>query len=390
MPLPPTNLPHYIGNPDEFPILRACDFFNHAGVSPLPRRAADALRRFADQYERRAYLDSGFYRDVETLRRSAAALINATAEEIAFVKNTSEGIATVAAGLDWRAGDRIVTTAVEYPANMYPWMDVANRHGVELVTVPEVTRDDGSRIVPLEAILTAADHWRTRLVALSHVEYASGQRHDLAAVGRFCRDRQILFCVDAIQSMGVLPLDVRAMNIDFCAADGHKWLLGPEGAGVFFCRRELLTQIRPLSIGWMNVVNDQDYAHYDFILKPDARRFECGTHNLPGLLALKASVELLQQIGSDAIAARLKALTDHAISGLTARGYQIVSPRQSEEWSGILSFTSPTHDHQAIWRTLRTEHNTELALREGRLRISAHIYNTHEQIDRLLAHLPAH
>jgi selenocysteine lyase/cysteine desulfurase len=290
---PSRDIAHYIGNADEFPILRSCNFFNHAGVSPLPRRGGDALRAFADQYERRAYLDSGFYRQVEDLRKSAARMIGASAEEVAFVKNTSEGIATVAAGIDWRAGDRIVTTAVEYPANMYPWMDVARRFNVELVTVPEEARPDGSRAVPLEKVIEAADHWRTRLVALSHVEYASGQRHDLATLGRFCRDRQILFCVDAIQSMGVLPIDVRAMNIDFLSADGHKWLLGPEGAGVFFCRRELLPTLRPLSVGWMNVVNDQDYGNYDLTLKPDARRFECGTHNIPGLLALKASLELL-------------------------------------------------------------------------------------------------
>jgi cysteine desulfurase / selenocysteine lyase len=386
----PRDIAHYIGNADEFPILRACDFFNHAGVSPLPRRAGDALRAFVDQYERRAYLDSGFYRQVEELRKSAAKMIGASAEEVAFVKNTSEGIATVAAGLDWRAGDRIVTTAVEYPANMYPWMDVAKRFGIELVTVPEEARPDGSRAVPLEKIIEAVDHWRTRLVALSHVEYASGQRHDLATLGRLCRDRQILFCVDAIQSMGVLPIDVRTMNIDFLSADGHKWLLGPEGAGVFYCRRELLTELRPLSVGWMNVINDQDYGTYDFTLKPDARRFECGTHNIPGLLALKVSLELLLELGVDAVAARLKTLTDRATTGLREKGYQVISPRDGEAWSGIVSFVSPRHDHEALWRELRITHNTELALREGRLRISAHLYNTEEQIDRLLTQLPGH
>ena len=390
MPTIPRDLAHYIGNADEFPILGACDFFNHAGVSPLPRRAGDALRHFADQYERGAYLDSGFYRQIEDLRKSAARMIGASAEEIAFVKNTSEGIATVAAGLDWRAGDRIVTTAVEYPANMYPWMDVARRFNVELITVPEETRDDGSRHVPIEKIIAAAEHWRTRLLALSHVEYASGQRHDFATLGQFCRDRQILFCVDAIQSMGVLPIDVRAMNVDFLSADGHKWILGPEGAGVFFCRRELLTTLRPLSVGWMNVINDQDYGDYDLTLKPDARRFECGTHNIPGLLALKASVELLLELGVDAIAARLKTLTDRATAGLREKGYQVISPRDGEQWSGIVSFVSSTHDHKTIWRDLRMTHNTELALREGRLRISAHLYNTEEQIDLLLANLPSH
>ena len=198
-------------------------------------------------------------------------MMNAHRDEIDFIKNTSEGVATVAAGIAWNAGDRIVTTNVEYPANMYPWMDLARRFGAELVTVPEIDNPDGSRVVALDALLAAADHPRTRLLALSHVEYASGQRHDLAAIGSFCRSRGILFCVDAIQSMGVLPLDVGAMNIDYLSADGHKWLLGPEGAGVFFCRRELLGKTRPLAIGWMNVINDQDYGHYDITHKEDAR-----------------------------------------------------------------------------------------------------------------------
>jgi cysteine desulfurase / selenocysteine lyase len=386
----PRQLAHYIGNADEFPILPHCDFFNHAGVAPLPRRAGDALRAFATQYEERAYLDSGFYRQVENLRASAATMINAGPDEIAFVKNTSEGIATVAGGLDWQPGDRIVTTAVEYPANMYPWMDLERRFGVELVKVPEITNSDNSRIVPLDALLAAADHPRTRLLALSHVEYASGQRHDLATLGQFCRDRQILFCVDAIQSMGVLPINVRAMNIDYLAADGHKWLLGPEGAGVFFCRRELLATTRPLSIGWMNVVNDQDYGNYDLTLKPDARRFECGTNNLPGLLAFKASLELLLHLTTAEVAARLRTLTDRLIPGLREKGYQIVSPRTGDSWSGIVSFISPTHDHTSIWRDLRLNHNTEIALREKRLRVSAHLYNTEDQINRLINNLPGH
>src|SRR3954452_14616726 len=161
---PSQDIAHYAGNADEFPILRACDFFNHAGVSPLPRRAGEALRAFADQYERRAYLDSGFYRQVEELRKSAAKMIGASPEEIAFVKNTSEGIATVANGIDWRAGDRIVTTAVEYPANIYPWMDVAKRFGVELVMVNEQTIG-GRRAVPMDELLREIHHPRTRLVA---------------------------------------------------------------------------------------------------------------------------------------------------------------------------------------------------------------------------------
>lgn len=384
----PSEISHYFGNAKEFPILAHLDFFNHAGVSPLPRCAGDALRQFAQQYEERAYLDSGFYRQIEALRGSAAAMINAHRDEIAFIKNTSEGIATVAAGIDWNAGDRVVTTNVEYPANMYPWMDAANRFGIELITVPETANSNGTRAVPLDALLKAADYPRTRLLALSHVEYASGQRHDLAALGQFCRSRNILFCVDAIQSMGVLPLDVRAMNIDYLAADGHKWLLGPEGAGVFYCRRELLGKTRPLAVGWMNVINDQDYGHYDLTLKTDARRFECGTHNLPGLLAFKASLEMLLNLGVEAISHQLRTLTDRLITGLREKGYTIISPRGGEQWSGIVSFISDRHDHAEIFRRLRTDHKTEIALREGRLRVSAHFYNSIEQIDRLLDHLP--
>jgi selenocysteine lyase/cysteine desulfurase len=382
------DLSYYVGNAGEFPILGEWDFFNHAGVSPLPRVGGEALREFALQYEGKAYLDSGFYKRIEGLRASAAGMIGADRGEIAFVKNTSEGIATVANGIEWRAGDRVVTTAVEYPANMYPWMDLAKRVGVELVTVAERERGDGARAVEMAELLEAAEDPRTRLVSLSHVEYASGQRHDLARIGAFCRERGILFCVDGIQSMGVLPIDVREMKIDYLAADGHKWLLGPEGAGVFYCRRELLEKTRPLAIGWMNVINDQEYGNYDFTLKGDARRFECGTLNVPGLLALKGSLELLASVGVLGLAGRLRVLTDRLIEGLKSKGYLVVSPRGESEWSGIVSFVSPRHDHSAVARMLRSEHRTEIAVREGRLRVSAHWYNTEEQIDRLVGHLP--
>lgn len=378
------------GNAEAFPILREMDFFNHAGVSPLPRVAADAIRKYAQQAETVAYVNTGWYRDIEKLRVLAASLIHAHRDEIAFVKNTSEGVATVANGIDWKVGDRIVTTGVEYPANVYPWMDIAARFGAELVMVPEEPSSDGRRQVPLEKIMEEVRHSRTRLVALSHVEFASGQRHDLATIGKYCRENGKLFAVDAIQSVGVLPVDVRGMNIDYLSADGHKWMLGPEGAGIFYCRRELLKQTRPLIVGWMNVINAEQYGDYDFTLKDDAGRFEAGSYNVPGLLALKASLELIASAGIEAIAAYMRDLTDRLIDGLERKGYEIVSPRGEGEWSGIVSFVSPRHDHQAIFRTLRNEHRTEIAVREGRLRVSAHSYNTEEQIERLVGRLPGH
>jgi selenocysteine lyase/cysteine desulfurase len=384
------DLQRYIGNVDEFPVLRTWSFFNHAGVAPLPRVAADAMKKYADEAAGGAYMQTTWYPDLEQFRAVAAKLINADADEIAFVKNTSEGINIVARGLDWRPGDRIVTTGVEYPANIYPWMEVARSHGAELVMVPEETGPRGIAHVPVERILGEAAHPRTKLVSLSHVEFASGQRHDIAAIGAYCRENGRLFNVDAIQSLGVVPVDVKGMNIDYLAADGHKWLLGPEGAGIFYCRRELFASTRPLVLGALSVINPTEYGTYDYTLQSTATRFESGCYNVGGLLALRASIELLLSIGIENIAGRLKQLTDRLIGGLAAKGYRVISPRDGDAWSGIVSFVSVAHDQAALLRTLRREHRIELALREGRLRCSAHFYNTDQQIDRLLELLPPH
>ncbi|MDB5355014.1 MAG: Aminotransferase [Phycisphaerales bacterium] len=384
------NIHSYIGNPDAFPVLRNWAFFNHAGVSPLPRVAADAFHIFAQQAQQGAYLGTNWYADIEKLRQSAATMMNARRDEIAFVKNTSEGISIVANGIDWQFGDQVVTSSVEYPANVYPWMEQARSCGIKLVMVPEEKDDHGRRSVPLEKLLAAAADPKCRLVTISHVEYASGQRHDLAAIGDFCRKNGKLFCVDAIQSLGVFPVDVQAMKIDFLSADGHKWLLGPEGAGVFYCRRELIERTRPLMVGWMNVVDAKNYGDYNYRLRPDAGRFECGTHNIPGLLAFKASFDLLHAIGTEQLSRRIKEITDRLIIGLMLKGYQVISPRNDLQWSGIVSFTSPMHSHEQIVLALRKQHHIEIALREGRLRASPHFYNTEEQIDRLIDVLPGH
>jgi len=385
----PSALEQLVGNASAFPILESWDFFNHAGVSPIPHAGAEAMRKYALEAERGTYLDTRWYKDLEAFRASAAKLLNATREEIALVKNTGEGLSIVANGIAWKSGDRIVTTGVEYPSNIYPWMDIAKRFGVELVMVPEETDRDGAVRVPLEKILQALDHPRTRLLTISHVEYASGQRHDLVALGEFCRAPGILFCVDAIQTLGIVPVDVKAMKIDYLSADGHKWLLGPEGAGIFYIRRDLLDSTHPISIGWANVVDAENFGHYDFTFRPDAGRYECGSNAVPGFLALKASLEMLQDVGIGDIMARSKQLTDRLIAGLRAKGYRIVSPRNGNEWSGSVCFVSTSHDHAKIQRDLRKEHRTEIALRENRLRASPHFYNTEQQIDRLIEHLPS-
>jgi len=379
-------LPDNFDIPKEFPIAAHWAFFNHAGVAPIAARAAAALRTYADQAQRDAYIGGKWYTQAERVRRLAAKLINADPREIAFIKNTSEGLAFVANGLDWRAGDEIITTNVEYPANIYPWTDAAQRFNARHVMVAERNADGVGRI-DADDILNAVTS-RTRLIALSHVEYASGFRNDLAKIGAFCRTHNILFCVDAIQTCGVCPVDVRAMNIDFLSADGHKWLLGPEGLGFFFCDERLLTQLRP-EIGWMNVINATDYGNYDFTLRPDAKRFECGTYNIPGVLALGGALEVLDEVGLPLVWARVKALTDQLALGLQAKGYALFSSRAEHESSGIVSFTSPRHDHAQIVTDLEKQ-RIIIVTREKRLRASPHFYNTPAQIDQLLNALPDH
>ena len=364
---------------NEFPILKHWLFFNHAAVAPLTAQAAAVIERYAKEAREDAYLSGNWYGRADGARKLAAQLINAHPDELAFVKNTSEGIAFVANGLDWKSGDEVITSNVEYPANIYPWMDIAQRFGVKHVMVAE---RDGR--VPTEDVLKAVTS-RTRMIALSHVEYASGYRSDLAAIGSFCRERGILLCVDAIQSMGVLPVDVQNMKIDFLSADGHKWMLAPEGCGIFYCRRELLTSLRP-EIGWLNVINAAEYGSYDFTLRADAKRFECGSYNIPGILGFGESLRVLLDVGIETISQRVLALTDQLCEGLKQKGYTIVSSRRPGEDSGIVAFTHPTRNHTELVNELKAK-KIVIIQREGRLRASPHFYNSAEQVDQLLANL---
>lgn len=376
--------PSLVGNAEAFSVLRHWRFFNHGGVCPLPTVAADALRKYSDQASQGAYLNAGWYGRIDSLRHLFAKMIGARRGEIALIKNTSEGLGLIAAGIDWKQGDRIVTTAVEYPSNIYPWMDLSRRLGVELVMIPERLRPDGTVAVDEREILAALDHPRTRMVALSHVQFASGQRMDLVPIGQACRERQVLFCVDAIQTVGVLPVDVQAMNIDLLAADGHKWLLGPEGAGFLYVRREVMEQVRPAILGWNSVINPQDYGNYDLTLKPDATRYECGTLTIPAFLALLASAELLDAVGVPFISQRLRTLGDRLIEGVSRKGWQVISPRNGDRWSGGVSMVHPHIDLKAEAVRLRREYKIELAVREGRLRATPHFYNTESEIDLLI------
>ncbi|MEX0776364.1 MAG: aminotransferase class V-fold PLP-dependent enzyme [Phycisphaeraceae bacterium] len=374
---------------DEFPILRELAFFNHAGVAPISARAEAALREYAEQAAARAYVKSGWYARAHKVKHMAARLINAAGpDEIAFVANTSSGISLVAKGLDWQRGDNVIITNVEYPANRYPWIDL-ERFGVEVIEAPQ--ERDGR--VDLDRVLDAVTN-RTRVVAISHVQYASGYRIDLRPISDMVHRVGGYLCVDAIQSLGAMPVDVAALGIDFLAADGHKWLLSPEGAGLFYCRGELATRLHPNVVGWMNMLDAQNYGDYRFEFQPDARRFEPGSYNIPGVLALGATLELLLEIGADEIWRRLEALTARLCEGLREKGYRIFSPRGEGERSGIVIFDPPeSRDTGRIPDPTQIVADLEqqgiiIVMREGRLRASPHFYNTAGQIERLIEALP--
>lgn len=366
-----------------FPITENYNFQDHAAVAPISRRVAEAMKHQIDVTLEAGYLGEDFYRHADRVRGLAARLINAHADEITFVKNTSEGLAFVANGLKWNTGDNIVTTKAEFPANIYPWMSLQSQ-GVRLKMVLE---EDGR--IPLENIIRAMDG-RTRLVAISAVQFGSGFQTDLRALGQACQERGVLLCVDAIQALGAVPVDVREMNIDFLSADGHKWLCGPEGCGIFFVRRELLGHLRPTTVGWLCMKNAWEFGKYRYELRDDARRFDSGAYNLVGICGLGAAIELILEIGVPDIYRRILALTDRLVAGLRERGYRVISSRRPGEASGIVAFLSDQHDHERIRQHLRQEHRVVISHRLGRLRASPHVYNTEAEIDQLVSLLPGH
>ncbi len=362
---------------EQMPVVRRWAFFDHAAVAPLTEAARQAFHHYAaDLAENGSVNEPRWIERLTAVRRLCGQLLGADAQDIAFIKNTSEGIAFVAEGFPWEPGDNVVIAAEEYPSNVYPWMNLATR-GVEVRMVPS----RGNRIV-IDDLKVLMDS-RTRVVSLSFVEFASGFRNDLDRIGELCRRRNIYFFVDAIQGLGVIPLDLSQTPVDFLSADGHKWLLGPEGAGIFYVRRELVDFVRPISVGWHSVVRATDFSTIDFQLKPHAGRWESGSLNVGGLSALGASLELLLAIGIEAIRDRVFELTDYLCDRLAAAGLEVFSSRLPEEKSGIVSVLMPNRDLRALVRRCRDQ-GIVINQRGGRLRISPHCYNTFEEIDRMV------
>ncbi len=361
----------------EMPISQRWAYFDHAAVAPITSPSRKAISRWVE----RAAVDgatpySEWIAEIEQLRTLAAEMIRATVDEIALVGNTTAGINLVAEGFPWQEGDNVVTLADEFPSNQYPWMQLANR-GVETRRVPT---DEGE--VDLERLANACDE-RTRVVTISWVSFSSGWRNDLEKVAEIAHRHGSLFFLDAIQGLGVFPLDVTGTRIDFLSADGHKWLLGPEGAGIFFTRREHLDLLRPVGIGWNSVVDAHNFSHIDLTLKDTAARYEGGTQNTPGLIGLGASLALLAEFGQEAISRRVIELTDTACERLEELGAIIHSNREPAQKSGIVVFELPGRDPESVRRRC-LDRNVVISCRGGRLRISPHAYNNESDLDHLM------
>ena len=359
------------------PVARRWAYLDHAAVAPLSGPAADLLAEWSGEAARDGATPYRQWMErLEATRRTAARLIGAEPAEVALVRNTTEGIGLVAEGFPWEPGDNVVLRDDEFPSNVYPWMNLADR-GVETRRVPT----DRGRL-NLDRLAAACDE-RTRIIALSWVAYSNGWRHDVGRLARLAHDHGALLFLDAIQALGVFPLDVKQTGVDFLSADGHKWLLGPEGAGVFFTRHEHLGRLRPLGVGWNSVVHCHDFDRIELALKPAAERYEGGSPNTAGFLALGESLNLLAEYGFTAIAERVLWLTDLACVKLEGLGATVLSDRSGEHRSGIVSFELPGRDPKQVQADC-LKRDVVLSCRSGRLRISPHAYNDQRDIERLV------
>jgi selenocysteine lyase/cysteine desulfurase len=360
-----------------FPITERAIYFNHAAVSPLPLPTLRAVElQLRDVHENGSVNFRSWLAVKEEARRLLAKLLGARPEQVAFMRNTSDALSTVANGLTWRAGDNIVTYRHEFPSNIYPWLRLRDAFGVQ-VRMCEALEE-------LESLIDD----NTRVVAVSQVQYASGFRIDLERLGRLVRQRDALFVVDVIQGLGVVPIDVETELVDVAAGAGHKWLLAPEGVGYLYLSDRARERIQPTLVGWISVPNPDDYLNYEQGWNRGTLAWETGTGPASLVHGFRASLELLSDFGTEKIARYLEELTDYLCESLRGKPYEVVSSRAPGEKSQIVcirhlnGFSPMSLYHQLMNRNVVT------APRGGSLRIAPHFYNTTTEVDQFVKALP--
>jgi cysteine desulfurase/selenocysteine lyase len=357
----------------EFPVTKKYIYLDHSGVAPASLRVKNAVEKFlAESAEGGAFHYPAWTQRVVDVRRTCARLLNAETQEIAFVKSTSHGLSIVAEGLDWRPGDNLLVYEKEFPSNIYPWLNL-ERKGVKVKFIP--SRSGRIVIDDIERLIDP----KTRLLAISSVQFINGFRIDLKRLGELCKRKNILLCVDAIQSLGAIPLDVKEFQIDFLSSDAHKWLLGPEGIGIFYCRLDLAERLHPSLIGWKCVQKELEFERPVFCLKADALRFEEGSMNLLGMFGLGAAADLLLEVGIENVKDRILELGGFIIREAERRGFTVLTPGRREERGGNVTFTGD-FDPAKVRDRLRDQ-GIMVNVRGGGLRVSPHFYNTEAELE---------
>ncbi len=370
-----------------FPICRDKIFLAHAAVTALPGYVADAVCAYTRQSAENHQEFGDVLRDVKRARQACAQFIGAHADEIALLGPTSLGLSLFANGLDWQPGDEVLCYHGDYPANVYPWIELRRRG----VTVRYLEPAAPGEITPalVEQSLTP----KTKLVALARAHFFTGYRIDVEAIGALLHARGVLFSLDAIQTLGAFPLDVEKAHVDFLSADAHKWMLGPLAIGIVYVRRAHFERLRPTLLGAWNVQSPNFIAqdHIEFV--PTAQRYEPGVLNILGIVGMKAALDAFLAHGMDTVAARLLELKAHLVRQLDALGFQILGPRDGATATSITTFRHPTANSAALFAALEKAH-VIASLRHDRtgrdyLRFSPHFYNTEAELDRALVALKA-
>lgn len=366
-----------------FPVTGRAIYLNHAAVSAPPTPTIDATKaQLADVSENGSVNFRKWLAVRESARQLIAGMLGAPPKQVAFMRNTSDALSTVANGLDWQAGDNLVTFRHEFPSNLYPWLRLRDALGVEVRFCEE---RDGR--VDVDELIRLIDG-RTRIVAISQVQYASGFRADLERIGRVARTHDALLVVDVIQALGVVPINVEAELVDAAAGACHKWLLTPEGVGFLYLSARARERIQPTLVGWTSVPNPDDYGNYDQGWNEGTLAWETGTGPVALVHGLEASLKLLNEVGISAIQAHLEKLTDHLCEQLQDTGYEVVSSRRKGEKSQIVCIRNTAGlSSMDLYSHLR-KRNIITAPRGDRLRISPHFYNTLEEMDELVKALP--
>ncbi|PLX41635.1 MAG: aminotransferase [Deltaproteobacteria bacterium] len=359
-----------------FPAAKNLVYLNHAGVAPMPSPVERAISEvLAECREYGASRYGKLFKGAERVRRRAAEYLDVAAADVAFVKNTSEGISFVAQGFPWREGDRVVVPEGEFPANIYPWLNL-KRRGVEVIRVPV----KGGRLLA-EDFREALSLKRVRVLSVSAVEYGNGFANDLAMLGELCRERGIFFFVDGIQRLGWDTIEPERFGIQALSADSHKWLLGTEGIGLFYISKEARQIIEPIEVGWNSVANPLKFEMEDFNFREDAARYEAGSQAVTLVHGLGAALDLLLEVGIERIRTRALELSSLVAEAAVKRGYNLLSPREMGEATPIVTI-SVKRAPELVSSELLKE-GVFVAPRGGGVRVSTHFFNNESDIEKL-------